>query len=84
MIRPKKKTTTKKKSVSKLNGTKRTALSRKKLLDELISIEKEGQIYEKILRDARLKKQPEIVKAAQDGLKLLGKRQREIFKAIGL
>ena len=84
-----KKTTkkTKNKSVQE-NSTllygNRNTISRKKLLAELVTIEKEGQLYNQILHDSRLKKEPEIVKTTKEALKLLGKRQHEIFKLLGI
>ena len=74
------KTSSKRKS-KPVNGVR---MSKKKLLAELVSIEKEGRLYDTILRDARLKKQPEIVKATRECKRLLGKRQAEIFKKLGI
>jgi hypothetical protein len=79
-----KKPTVRRKTRVRISGVKTSKPSRKKLLDELILIEREGQIYQRMLKDPHLKKEPEITKSAKAGLKQLARRQRAIFKALGI
>ena len=81
--------TAKKPAVKKVRRTRKAQPksrkpSRKALMNELILIEQEGQIYQKMLRDARLKKEALIVKSVKSALKSLAKRQRVAFKALGI
>lgn len=70
-----------KKASVRLDGNR---VNRKKLMSELVSIERESRLYSQILIDKQLKSDHAIVKAAKAALKLLANRQAEIFKALGI
>ena len=66
--------------------TKKSALKNltRAQIKELVSIEKQGQVIEIALKDAKKKKLTDVIKALNTIKKNLGVQQSKILKAIGV